>query len=435
VSRAAHAGGGLHPRNPPGRRWVYPLLHQRAGRSPLQLPQRWVPDLIERLSTDAWMSLNTFWRAGTAKQDDLRYLNACFVDCDYYKQGSVGFPEAVGSVLRAKEGGILPPATLLINSGRGLWVIYLLAATSKSREPPRSWPESIALYRRIQVELRRRFQRHLPELGADANASDPSRLARVPGSLNTRSGRKVEYLFLADREGGFTYTLDELASQLEIPASISIESRGRPANPKPGRRRGWISLLQARLADLKTLRQLRRGIPEGTRDFHLYFTAMLLRKLGAGDSQVRAELLDLWKECHQRPQARNRYTWNEALGKVEASRMWKRFTNMELLARLAISPSELEHLRSIRPKARTEPEAKRGNRQAERRAKILDLIESRFNSEVPSSRRMALALLDHGIPVSHTIVVRDYSALDLSPRRVMRSSARPGAVPPPPAPA
>ena len=115
VSHETHAGGRPHPRNPPGGDGFVRFYISGPGGKPSPLPsiplpklrQCWAPDLVERLSTDAWMTLNTFWRADTARQEDLRYLNACFVDCDYYKHSSIGFPEAVGGSAAGSRAGPL----------------------------------------------------------------------------------------------------------------------------------------------------------------------------------------------------------------------------------------------------------------------------------------------------------------------------------------
>jgi hypothetical protein len=72
-------------------------------------------------------------------------------DIDFYKLG-LSLGQAVGSILDAQEQGVVPPASLLMSSGRGVWAFWLLVG--EGSEPfLRAWPENVELYRRVQSRI------------------------------------------------------------------------------------------------------------------------------------------------------------------------------------------------------------------------------------------------------------------------------------------
>jgi len=199
--------------------------------------QQYFPEFVEELEQDAYFSLHGMYRPEKAgrgilrgsyrKTRNLRWLNAAWVDCDCYNVGAT-WAAAVGMVQGMQDSGILPPASFLVRSGRGLWLLWLVKGCDDSSLGERACARNVQLWAKVQRELASR----LAPLGADMAALDGARVVRVPGSLNSKSGERVAYLLQLSKEGrGFSYTLPELASRLAIgPGAIEEPP---PILPRP----------------------------------------------------------------------------------------------------------------------------------------------------------------------------------------------------------
>src|SRR5207245_7908 len=98
-------------------------------------------------------------------------LNANFVDLDCYRK-KLSFEAARCRVSRMVRAGIIPKPSMIANSGRGMWLFWLLHDEKDRNLPPKGDPKYYAnnfhLWRIIQEALISRL-RHL---GADPVAKD-----------------------------------------------------------------------------------------------------------------------------------------------------------------------------------------------------------------------------------------------------------------------
>lgn len=278
----------------------HPVLDPRTGR-----PKAWenlfsiradelrtyFPAFVEWLAKDSYFSINAFWRPATyrnkatgwpdawRREKDLATLNACYADID------CGRPESTepGAALDWRQAqyeahiladtGYIPQPSIMARSGRGVYLIWLLRDEKDPAKPPRAWPEKIPLYKQCNRELVTRIRTHA--LPADAGAIDAARVLRTPGSVHSKTGRRVEYIVQLDQAGrGFVYTLAEIASFLQLPNTdtagelpAAARDLARPPeyrrvkNPgsAPLRCRGKLSLNAGRALDLVSIERWRGG--------------------------------------------------------------------------------------------------------------------------------------------------------------------------------
>jgi hypothetical protein len=185
----------------------------------------------------------------------LRYINAAYVDIDYHKVGlDAGI--VIGRVINLQDSGILPHASMIVKSGRGLWLLWLVHDLNAPEQSPGAFAEKLGLYGRIQQAI---IERLLP-LGADLAARDACRHIRLPGSLHSESEKTVEWWIQGANESGYVYTLNELAERLR---ATPVHRHGREIIAHNlAKRRGWVALNARRLRDFHTLRALRAGFSE-----------------------------------------------------------------------------------------------------------------------------------------------------------------------------
>src|SRR5215469_15919193 len=133
----------------------------------------------------------------------LRYLCACFADLDFYKHG-LSYGQAIGTIIDHQDAGLIPPVSVVIRSGRGMWLVWLLHDSRNAKLPPRAWREKQQQYQRVQGKI----HRCLARLGSDAH--DAMRITRVPGSIHSGASERVRFFVQADDAGCcYSYTLDE----------------------------------------------------------------------------------------------------------------------------------------------------------------------------------------------------------------------------------
>src|ERR1022692_2169377 len=99
--------------------------------------ETWFPAFREQLLRDSYVGINADWRLrsygsdGPAygyplhRSDQLRYINACYVDIDLHKLGlDVG--AVIGRVINLQDSGQLPHASMIVRSGLGIWLLWMV---------------------------------------------------------------------------------------------------------------------------------------------------------------------------------------------------------------------------------------------------------------------------------------------------------------------
>ncbi len=150
---------------------------------------------------DAYVSMNTFFFKGkkiSREQKNLKRLNTCYVDIDCYKANRT--KESVLCELEEDYfGSKIPYPTFVIDSGRGLYLIYKLRNEDRNALPR---------WNRVQKYL---VEQCLP-LGADSSCTDAARILRVPFSVNSKSNTAVKILDFSD----LTYSIYDIETEYGI---------------------------------------------------------------------------------------------------------------------------------------------------------------------------------------------------------------------------
>ena len=358
----------------------------------------------------------------------LRWLNAAYVDIDCYTKGlDVG--AALGAIISLQDAGKIPPASMFIRSGRGLWALWLLQDVKnpangaavihgqrhEPQTPQRASARALALYGRVQHAIVER----LAHLGADLCGVDGPRYAPMPGTIKTTGTDRVMYWAQATAAGVRpVYTLTALAEQLGlelrtrehpiVEAAISAEPNETKA---AAGRKGWKQRWLYALADLEMLLRLRGGTfnaPAVSRNVAAFLYAVILTRCGMKPADVDARVTALGQRSGLEP--------HETLAALRQARKKQPGRNHLLssarwLTDLRVTDNERTYLRDRTPPAATGNNADVGTR----RAAILEVIAGN-GGRVPSVRLMAAHLQAAGVPCgNHTTVWRDYQALGLQP--------------------
>jgi PAS domain-containing protein len=311
---------------------------------------------------------------------NLAQLGLLWVDLDVYNSEFRG--EAPERTLDrvfwyCSEEGIPAPSVAMF-SGRGLYLKWIFTAAI----PRQALPRWLA----VQKELLRLFSPY----GADSNAIDASRILRLEGTVNTKSGLVCELMHPAKGCDPVLYSFDHLATELlpftreEVAAYWEkqrekekrrkaaqkgaqdaqqlrvIQGGGHPAHL---RRFNPLKLNFDRLEDLRHVARLRgwtEGNPDGARDKFLFAGACFLawmvapgqlyhegvalaREFCPGWAQTR--IYSAASAVHQRAQEaakgkRHTYKGKEADGRYT-------WSNEKLVELLGITPEEERSLKTI----------------------------------------------------------------------------------------
>ena len=339
------------------------------------------PEFRAELETDAYFSINGFYRhAGFGGQGRLRriaalphalrkftsarYLNALYCDVDAYKIGmEPGM--VVGRMLVMQDRGVVPPISIIVRSGQGVWAMWLLAAERGSDMPPKAHPHRQLLHGRLERELISRFA----EFNVDKGTIDVARITRVPGSINSKCGMRVEYLFQTDGDGKLhMHTMDDVAAFLNVSTARATSPAPDPAHTARSiaAARRLAATMESRLYDFRLLWRLRRRFAEGSRNWAALVYAWLLRANKVDDATIRAEVGLLGREC--RPPLDD-YRVGCA---IDSSKRYARITDAKIAEQLAVTSDEAD----IVPRfARPDPSVPVVTvTTAERRRHVLDIV-------------------------------------------------------------
>lgn len=138
------------------------------------------------------------------QQLSLFWLCSCYVDLDIYTvySGERDFDFWVSLILSRCEEVNIPYPSAIIDSGRGFYLKWYLLDGAPGR--------ALSKWNKIQDSLLSKFL----DFGADKKARDASRVFRVLGTINKKSGQKVQAVWLCpcDKEEVKRYTLRELGN-------------------------------------------------------------------------------------------------------------------------------------------------------------------------------------------------------------------------------
>lgn len=403
---------------------VFRTTERTIGSIPCRELDQLLPQFVHLLTKDAYFSVCGFFEAKYIKEDSrvvglngtripqavwgrnhLRWLTAAWVDLDCYNAGiTVG--RAIGAVVDIVDQGSVPPPSLYVDSGRGLWVFWLLREQGHPIRAGEDW-ENTDTWDRIQRQLARR----LSDIEPDYGAQDAARVTRIPGSINGKSDRRVVYHWTADQHNQpFFYGLHELASMLNV--RITLKGREHNAYVDPVARergvRGHAALNRTRMARLTTLINYRGRTPEGCRSRTAALLASFMHRCKRDD--ILNRLIEFGREQCSPPLTRSEiqsiHKQRRKMARISDSKIgdWLQLTEAE--AELTGWPAKGAH------NADTDAPRKASEKRAQRRSLIRSMIPEGSTS-VPTLRQIRDYLDQHGASGTLTTISNDLVALGI----------------------
>jgi hypothetical protein len=270
--------------------------------------QRAFPQLADELLRDSYFSINAFYRGGGYRRglseklgpignsvqtafrraDGARYLTACFADLDCHALG-ITPGQAVGAVIDAQIAKTIPPVSMLLYSGRGVWCYWFVASGDGL---VKAFPDETCLWVKIQHAIGGK----LAALGADANARDVARVCRIAGSVNSKSSSHVAYYLGGGANGKrFVYSLSELAAAFGVARQaagpgVVAKDQALQARGATGAAARWRYDRQR----FELLWELRQTWPVGMRNKAMSVWVSILASL-RDDDELSAD--ELWNEA------------------------------------------------------------------------------------------------------------------------------------------
>ena len=153
-------------------------------------------EMIFAQAEDVYFSLNSFYKPEKFGSN-VRHINAMVLDLTITRMTGLWIGKLKDSIKRRYSNKLPFPPTAVLDSGRGLYVIYAFRHCSYHME---------SLYRAIMKAFYIRFK----ELCIDAGAMLITQVIRLPGTINSKSGRQVRILQYEDTD----YRIQDFADML-----------------------------------------------------------------------------------------------------------------------------------------------------------------------------------------------------------------------------
>ena len=321
---------------------------------------------------NVYISINTFYST-FRRLEYLKELKAQFIDLDIYK---TGFTKA--QIIMHLEADYfnksIPRPNLIIDSGRGLYLIWLLNSV-----PSKALP----LWKAIEEYL----YSVLKPFGADRQALDPTRILRVPGSINSKSKTTVKVIEQYD----YIYDLREIQNEYLPELKPKEKKKGRPSKTVFIHRER--SLYFARIQDITKLCELREYDLKGHRELILFLYRYYLCYFLEDTKKALEDVLELNREFIYPLSENEVIRATRSAEKVYLSKDKDyRYKNETLIELLKITELEETHMSTIisdkeykrrenirvkkayQEKLKSEGKVSEKEKLSQRRAKIKDLL-------------------------------------------------------------
>ena len=352
-----------------------------------------VEDLIKQDfdKEDVYISMSTFYKP-MRRIETIKEIGNLFLDLDTY---NTKFTKT--QILMNLEDNyynkLIPTPNLTIDSGRGLTLVW-----SIEKVPYMALP----LWKSIQEYL----YSQIKEFGADRKALDATRVLRVAGSINSKSGTRVTIL----EKYEYKYTLREIQREF-LPDLDENKSKkkGRPKKVVYVHRER--SLYQGRILDLVKLCELRNYDVKGQREIILFLYRYYLCYFYEDEQKALEDVLELNKEFIQPLSEKEVIRATGSAEKVfKAKDKQYKYKNETLIEILEISEYEQTHMKIIIGKE----EYKRRHRVREKN-RYLEKLKSQGklteNEKIEQRRQKIKDLLGKGLSQKEI-----YTSLKLSKR-------------------
>ncbi|RWZ49779.1 hypothetical protein EQV77_17995 [Halobacillus fulvus] len=250
---------------------------------------RLIEDTQNRLNRYITLNAFTFKSRKTA---DLKQIRNIGIDIDQYKHG-LSIEEGIDHIQSLVADNQIPEPNMVLTS-RGIQLFYTL---EDGASPKMEW-----LARFITSQ----FVGKMKEIGADPNATDMSRLLRVPDSVNGRNMSVVGWEIWNDEP----YTLDMLQSfckPLERTKYNGKKRRNKVTRFTPKVKSKITYFYQTnhvRIKDLEKLLDIRNGDMTGKRNTFFYIYAYHQTLLSNSFSDLLYFMQEIREKVHSRDRSR-----------------------------------------------------------------------------------------------------------------------------------
>lgn len=214
-------------------------------------PSELAIELGKWIGEDVFFSQNTFFKP-QRNIENIRQLRSLYVDLDFYLF-NYDPSWVLGKLEHEYFGKLIPKPNILIFSGQGLVLIWLLEPV-----PYKALP----LWQIVQYYL----LQQLKELGGDPKAADAARIFRIAGSVNSKNGVEVRAEYRHDYKYDLRQIQHDYLPELSEVISPTLQKK------KQGRKKKIVQLFNthklhyARLRDLVKLVELRNYNVNGYRE-------------------------------------------------------------------------------------------------------------------------------------------------------------------------
>lgn len=244
-------------------------------------PEELAGALSKWTGEDIYYSQNSFFKP-QRRIDNIRQLRSLYVDLDVYNIGAT--PEWVlGKLEYEYFRKIIPEPNMVIFSGRGLVLVWNIDPVPYMAMP---------LWRALET----RFLEILKDLGADPRASDPARIFRLAGTINSKSQAIVTTEYRHDYRFDIQDLKFDYLPELKAEAP-TVKKRGRKS--KVVRMFNTFSLHLARAKDIAKLVELRNGDVKNYREYICFLFRYFTCCYTSDPEQALEETLDLNSEFTQ----------------------------------------------------------------------------------------------------------------------------------------
>ncbi|RXT00992.1 replication protein [Ammoniphilus sp. CFH 90114] len=214
-------------------------------------PAELAPELSKWIGEDVYFSQNTFYKP-LRRIEHIRQLRSLYVDVDCYLL-NYDTDWVMGKLVHEFFGEIMPEPNLIIFSGRGIVLVWLIEPVPH---------QALPLWQAIQNY----FCEQLKGIGGDTKALDAARVFRIAGSINSKTGTEVVVQYRHD----YHYVLRDLQKEYlpDIPDNPNKKAKGR--QKKVVQIYNIHRLYHARLLDLVKLCEIRNYDMKGYRETTLF---------------------------------------------------------------------------------------------------------------------------------------------------------------------
>lgn len=398
------------------------------------------PELVPRLDQDCFFAINGFWQPPrmhrmSRKKKHIQRINAAFVDIDCHEIG-ITQGQAIGAIIDRMDSGVIPPISLMVKSGRGVWCLWLIADRFDGSQGQKATDYAIPLAELVQRDLWRKLQ----GLGADANARDLCRITRVPGSVNGKSGSRTEYWIRADPSGRVaSYQLDDLARMLGVIVPWVRTEQQKCLEKQKAGLAGYAARWLNELKRFRTLWAARETFAEGTRGGAVFLYLKFLRRcqtlLPLSDGEIRDEMESLFLALEQvggsRPRVRGKGKTSREYSRKEFEAALQRKNTganpshamISQLLRISRNESTLTGWPEWGGLSECEKTAKQKQIERRRLLRLMLFREDGTQKNLPSLRELQdrIGYLDSELKCAHKTIGSDLAAIGVrNPRRLTK---------------